>query len=54
MYSYVSFWNIPRAQWGEMRAAVGLMHHVGVITVADDWKKASAADQKLLEKAMRS
>ena len=33
MYSYVSNWNIPRAQWGEM-------------------EKASAADQKLLEKAM--
>jgi len=21
MYSYVSFWNIPRAQWGEMEKA---------------------------------
>ena len=33
MYSYVGFWNIPRAQWAEM-------------------EKSSAADQKILEKAM--
>ena len=33
MYSYVGFWNIPRAQWAEM-------------------EKASAANQKILDKAM--
>jgi hypothetical protein len=33
MYSYVAFWNIPRAQWADM-------------------DKASAGDQKTLDKAM--
>src|SRR5271157_4965547 len=35
MYSYVSFWNIPRAQWADM-------------------DKNTAADQKILDKAMAS